>query len=501
MGIDDDTFLRGRAEPPPSICPGDVLGGRFRIERPLGEGGMGAVFLATRLDSAGEPVAIKVLTLASASRRFENEARALLNLRSPHTLRVIELGRMDDGGSFLVTEYLEGRTLQAAIDERDLCDRDLLAILREVALALEEAHRLGIVHRDLKPTNIFLERFGAREHAKVLDFGIAKILEPSGPHLRVAPLLLEQPTMGPIGSPMFMAPEQCRGEAVTPAADLFAFGLVAYHAFSRSFPYDYPGGGAQAVLFAHASRRAKPLVHHWRGGLVEPGIAALVDALLEPVPQKRLGPVTEVIERLEALLDESRGAARPDAAVPSRPRAARRAPAVARYAPLFVPMLAAAAVVAGVAAASGRLPGLGHGPAKEALPGAKATKSTDVDARRAEPEPRPEPAARASPSSQVLVTGFEDLAGSRDESAVRAALGPALPAIRRCASRRLARGEAAELRFRSTANGVEVRVKGASKASALEGCLSSAKLELSLAAPAGSGAAAMIYLRCRVRRT
>ncbi|MEO1233071.1 MAG: serine/threonine-protein kinase, partial [Myxococcota bacterium] len=159
---------------------GAVLDGRYRLDAKLGEGGMGAVYRAHQL-SAGRDVAVKLLHSVLSKDtalldRFETEAKVIANLRHPNTLRLYDVGRLQDGRLFIVTELIEGESLAAYLAREPSLSR-VLNLLRQVAEALSEAHERGVVHRDLKPANIMVERVGATEIAKVLDFGIAKLAD------------------------------------------------------------------------------------------------------------------------------------------------------------------------------------------------------------------------------------------------------------------------------------------------------------------------------------
>ena len=212
--------------------PGTKLG-PYEITEQLGAGGMGEVYLAqdTRL---GRKVAIKVLPAEFASdperlARFEQEARAAAVLNHPHIAVVHDIGT-EDGTHFMVQEYLEGDTLWEPLQQRALPLKKALGLATEIAEALAAAHAAGIVHRDLKPENIFVTKEG---HAKVLDFGLAKLTEVAGAgspddftHSPTAMGTVAGQVMGTAG---YMAPEQVEGsDKIDHRADLFAFGCVLY---------------------------------------------------------------------------------------------------------------------------------------------------------------------------------------------------------------------------------------------------------------------------------
>ncbi len=212
--------------------PGTKLG-PYEITEQLGAGGMGEVWLAqdTRL---GRKVAIKVLPAEFASdperlARFEQEARAAAALNHPHIASVFDVG-MEDGTHFMVQEYLEGDTLREPLQKGALPLKKALGLATEIAEALAAAHAAGIIHRDLKPENIFVTKEG---HAKVLDFGLAKLTEVAGAGspggATQSPTMMGTVAGQVMGTAGYMAPEQVEGsEEIDHRADLFAFGCVLY---------------------------------------------------------------------------------------------------------------------------------------------------------------------------------------------------------------------------------------------------------------------------------
>lgn len=205
--------------------------GPYEIVEQLGAGGMGEVWLAedTRL---GRKVAIKVLPAEYAGdpdrlARFEREARAAAALNHPHIAAVFDVGH-EGGIHFMVQEHLEGRTLREAIAEGRMPLKTGLKLALEIAEGLGAAHAEGIVHRDLKPDNVFVTPDG---HAKILDFGLAKLTEmaaPSGGSASMSPTVLGTMAGQMMGTAGYMAPEQVEGVGVDQPADIFAFGCVLY---------------------------------------------------------------------------------------------------------------------------------------------------------------------------------------------------------------------------------------------------------------------------------
>ncbi len=191
---------------PSTIREGEILGGKYRLEKEIGRGSMGTVWSAVHL-TLGQRVAIKLIAAehaqaAEARHRFSTEAKAAARLRSRYVVQVYDDGETPAGTPYIVLEYLDGETLEQRLErERDLPLNDAVRITRHVARALSRAHASGIVHRDLKPGNVFLTRSEDDEVgwlAKVLDFGIAKLEEHGIASTTKTGTLL--------GTPLFMSP-------------------------------------------------------------------------------------------------------------------------------------------------------------------------------------------------------------------------------------------------------------------------------------------------------
>ncbi len=218
--------------------PGDILGKHYLIESELGRGGFGVVFKARHIDIE-RVVAIKVLLATyarkdpSAKERFRREATIAASLNYPNSLRVFDYGETDDGVFYLVMEFLRGTELaKVLLREGKVPLRRALHLLRQVLYALSEAHMRGIVHRDIKPDNIMLVELAYDpEHVKVMDFGIAKMVD-AGEQITRAGITL--------GTPRYMPVEQLKGERLTPATDLYAVGLVMYEMLVGAPAFDAP---------------------------------------------------------------------------------------------------------------------------------------------------------------------------------------------------------------------------------------------------------------------
>ena len=218
------------------VRAGDVFDGTYVIERLLGSGGMGAVFVADEV-RLGRKVAIKVLSgdanvPAEVLARFGREARAIAALQSDHAARIYNVGRRDDGCPYIVMEHLEGEDLEAVIERGGAVDaRELRSYAIQACDALAEAHLLGIVHRDIKPANLFLARkpTGAVT-LKVIDFGISK----GGAREEVRLTRSRQS----LGTPLYMSPEQVRAsKAIDGRTDIWSLGVVMYELLTGVSPF------------------------------------------------------------------------------------------------------------------------------------------------------------------------------------------------------------------------------------------------------------------------
>ncbi len=277
------------APAPDGLAAGTVLG-PYRIVARVGAGGMGEVYRA-RDERLERDVAVKVLLAGrhsdEALRRFEIEARAACAISHPNVLAIYDTG-VHEGAPFVVSELLEGETLRARMP---ISARKAIAYMRQVVDGLAAAHDKGIIHRDLKPENIFVT---AADHVKILDFGLAKTVaeadvEPDDGTERA--LTKAGSVMGTAG---YMAPEQVRGEAVDPRADLFAAGAILYElcAGERAFP------GKTAMDRFTATLMTEPA---GLSGLPQP-VQRVIARCLEKRPAQRFGNARELAFALEGLV-------------------------------------------------------------------------------------------------------------------------------------------------------------------------------------------------------
>ena len=256
--------------------PGTVLNNKYRLDRILGEGGMGRVYVAEQL-SMQRPVAIKTLRAVLIAEekllaRFYREARAVSRLSGPHVVAVHDFGVDEATGSpFIVMELVDGVPLSSLLEGRQALGVERATrIAGQVARTLVEASRAGIVHRDLKPENIMVSRtVDGEDFVKVLDFGIAKLASREGEGT-----LTE--TGAVIGTPRTMSPEQILGEDVDHRADLYALGCVLYRMLTGTPPFS--GASRMEVITAHLTCPATPIPSSLA---VPPALHALCTALLQ----------------------------------------------------------------------------------------------------------------------------------------------------------------------------------------------------------------------------
>ncbi|MDQ2767955.1 MAG: serine/threonine protein kinase [Gemmatimonadota bacterium] len=273
---------------PPDIAPLVAsLVGQYDIERELGRGGMGVVYLARDVKLDRE-VAIKVLPplladSAEVRERFLREARTAARLSHPN---IVAIHRADEINSrvFFVMGYIAGESLAERLRRTGpLSPSDAVPIIRDVALALAYAHERGIVHRDIKPENILLDASSGR--AMVTDFGIARVAE-------AAPLTM---TGQVLGSVHYMSPEQVSGDRLDGRSDLYSLGVVAFQALSGRLPFD--NESASAVIVAHVTKAA-PLLRSVAPG-VPVALASVIDACLAKEPGARYATGTALARALD----------------------------------------------------------------------------------------------------------------------------------------------------------------------------------------------------------
>jgi serine/threonine-protein kinase len=275
---------------------GTVLG-KYRVEAELSRGGMGAIYRA-RHEVIDRPVAVKLLKPELTEdpelvNRFINEAKAASAIRHPGIIDVLDFGYTDDGQAYLVMELLEGESLaQRVARKRRLDPSEAVKITRGIASALSAAHAKGIIHRDLKPDNVFIiSDPDIGERPKVLDFGVAKLLD-------IAARTQHTQTGVLMGTPLYMAPEQARSAAsIDERADLYSLGCILYELLVGEPPF--PGQGAGEIIAAQMF--TPPESPRARVESVSPELERVVLRLLEKEPTDRYATAAELAEVLAGL--------------------------------------------------------------------------------------------------------------------------------------------------------------------------------------------------------
>ncbi|MBI5548544.1 MAG: serine/threonine protein kinase [Deltaproteobacteria bacterium] len=305
--------------PETALLPcGTVVGEKYRIESPLGQGGMGAVYLAENL-AIGRRVAIKVLLPRFAADpevlvRFRNEARAASAIHHPGIVEMLDMGQTASGETFLVMEHLPGESLGVRLRRSGRMDLATAAwLIAQLLDAIAAAHEQGIVHRDLKPDNVCLVE-GPRAAIKVLDFGVSKF------HDQREASVTNTSTV--LGTPAYMSPEQARSaKRAGPAADLYAVGAILYEALAGSPAFE--GKSHNEIIARVLTQPHRPL-RILRADIPE-SVARFVDTLLSKAPEDRPASAREANALLSrALLEASRAAGSSPSARPSATPRLRR---------------------------------------------------------------------------------------------------------------------------------------------------------------------------------
>jgi len=274
--------------------------GQYRLLRLLGEGGMGRVYLAEHR-FLRRPCAVKLIRAEQAGdslalARFEREVQSAAGLTHPNTVQIYDYGQSEDGTFYFAMEYLPGVSLDDLVTrEGPLTPQRAVHVLTQLCGALHEAHARGLVHRDLKPGNVMLcERGGVHDVAKLLDFGLVAAVHTTAadPRITEAGML--------IGTPAFMSPEQCMGDAdVTYASDIYSVGALGYFLLTGSPPFS--GRGAMQTVVAHVHAMPRPIVELWPE--VPSALSAVIARCLAKEPDQRFLDAASLGEALRSAID------------------------------------------------------------------------------------------------------------------------------------------------------------------------------------------------------
>jgi serine/threonine-protein kinase len=323
---------------PPPVRVGDVLAGKYRVDRVLGVGGMGVVVAAHHIQ-LDDRVAIKfmlpeVLHNHEAVERFAREARAAVKIKSEHVARVSDVGTLETGAPYMVMEYLEGSDLSAFLEQQGtLPIEQLVEFVLQACEALAEAHAYGIVHRDLKPANLFVTRRpDGRLAIKVLDFGISKMISfgDSG-----APMSMTT-SAALLGSPLYMSPEQMRSSRdVDARSDIWSLGVILYEMLAGASPF---AADNLPDLVVKVMSTTPPPLRDVRPD-APPGIEAVVLTCLQKDRDRRYQNVAGLaialapfgshrsrasVERISGVMQSARFSSAPPANTPPMPSASPR---------------------------------------------------------------------------------------------------------------------------------------------------------------------------------
>lgn len=313
---------------------GSTIGGHYRLESRIGSGGSSAVFLATDL-SLNRKVAVKLLLSGAyfsdeERLRFQREGRAVGSLDHPHIVRIFEFNTTENDEPFLVMEYLQGKSLADIVKAKGALSFDeFLSCIKQVVQALAYAHKRGIVHRDVKSSNIvIIENADGEKVAKVVDFGLARPDEETGKGLTLTGTIF--------GSPLYMSPEQCRGERVDARSDIYSLGCVMYECLTGTVPFN--GASIMDTFRMHIEEQPWPIAAKLKAVKNAADIEKVVFKCLAKNPADRYQDAERLEEVLNGLEKNSRSSMWASAASQGRVVRAGATGIFSRHGKVLVPV-------------------------------------------------------------------------------------------------------------------------------------------------------------------
>lgn len=289
-----------QARPRTGLARGAIVGGCYRIVERLARGGSAIVYRAFHTELKRE-VALKVLVLAgtvddhSFETRFVQEAKALVALQHPHIVEVVDFGRLEDGRPYLAMEFVDGPRLNEVFRDTEVGVADRLEILAQVADALAHAHATGVIHRDVKLSNVMALPGPTGWTVKVLDFGLARLVEEDQELTRQGVVM---------GSPHFMSPEQARGQVLDSRTDIYSLGVLAWVAFTGCFPFSGPTPAATMVQ--HCVEPVPMLSMARTLFPVPEGLSQVVSRCMAKEPDARIARMEDLAIALRAAAERAR---------------------------------------------------------------------------------------------------------------------------------------------------------------------------------------------------
>ncbi len=284
---------------PEADLVGEVLDGRYRVIEEIGHGAMGIVYRGERI-KLGRAVAIKVLHDSlphelAGRKRFELEARAMAQLEHPHCVAVLDVG-LHEGRPYVVMDFVSGTDLRTLIGTGRVEAARAVAMVKQVLSGLAHAHELGIVHRDIKPANLMVgHKTGIGDQVKILDFGLARSLDPDAKRLTGGMVL---------GTPSYMAPEQCRGGTIDGRTDLYAVGILLFELLTGRKPFESPADDPVEVVGMHL-HRVPPLLRDIVPDVEWGALEGVVARALAKKPEDRYPTAAELAAALGAAVERN----------------------------------------------------------------------------------------------------------------------------------------------------------------------------------------------------